>query len=189
MSRIGKKPISIPEGVTATVTGNLISIKGPKGELTKVIHSDIAVGVIVLGEEEKSKSEIVVTSKRASSKKSSALQGLTRSLIANMVDGVSRGFEKKLEFEGIGYRALVEGDTLVMQLGFSHPVKLKAPSHIKLSVEKNVIIVSGFDKEEVGQVASRIRAQKPPEPYKGKGIRYQGEIIRRKAGKKAVASA
>jgi len=109
--------------------------------------------------------------------------------VANMVDGVTRGFEKKLEFEGIGYRAQLDGDSLVMQLGFSHPVRFKIPAGIKFSVDKNLITIAGIDKELVGQVAARVRSQKPPEPYKGKGIRYQGEIIRRKAGKKAVTGA
>lgn len=188
MSRVGKKSIPVPEGVTVTVTNNLISIKGPKGELQREVHPGLTVEVRVRDEEGKSKSEIAI-SPRVPSKNSSALWGLTRSLVANMVEGVSRGFDKKLEFEGIGYRASVEGDTLVMQVGFSHPVRFKAPPNIKFLVEKNVITVSGFDKEEVGRVASLVRAQKPPEPYKGKGIRYQGEAIRRKAGKKAVASA
>ena len=192
MSRIGEKPISIPEGVTVTITDNLISVKGPKGELKRGVHPEIAAEIKTSDGESSSKEpgkpEVVVRP-RAHSKKSSALWGLTRSLVANMIEGVSRGFEKKLEFEGIGYRALVEGDTLVMQVGFSHPVSFKAPPSIKFLVEKNVITVSGIDKELVGQVASRVRAKKPPEPYKGKGVRYQGETVRRKAGKKAVASA
>lgn len=188
VSRVGKKSILIPEGVKVTVMNNLVSVKGSRGELQREVHPELVVEVKTHGEEGKDQSEIVIRP-RAPSKKSSALWGLMRSLIANMIEGVSRGFEKKLEFEGIGYRALVEGDTLVMQLGFSHPVRFKAPPSIKFLVEKNMISVSGFDKEEVGRVASLIRAQKPPEPYKGKGIRYQGEVVRRKAGKKAVASA
>ncbi len=188
MSRIGKKPIPIPSGVTVKITTDLISVKGSKGELNKKIHPDFIVEIKTLTEERENKSEVMVYP-RVASDKFSALWGLERSLIANMIEGVSGGFEKKLEFEGIGYRANVEGDTLVMQLGFSHPVRLKAPSDIKLLVEKNVITVMGIDKEKVGQIASRIRAKKPPEPYKGKGIRYQGEVVLRKAGKKAVTSA
>lgn len=188
MSRIGKKSIPIPTGVTVKITGNLISVSGSKGELNKEIHPGFAVEIKTVTEGEKNKSAVVINP-RVASEKFSALWGLERSLVANMIEGVSRGFAKKLEFEGIGYRANVEGDILVMQLGFSHPVRLKAPSNIKFLVEKNVITVSGIDKGGVGEMAARIRAHKPPEPYQGKGIRYQGEIIRRKAGKKAVASA
>lgn len=180
MSRIGKKPIPIPEGVTVTVGGNLITLKGPKGELKREIHPDVQVAA-----EEK---EIKVSIKRKS-RKSAALWGLFRTLLANLVEGVTKGFEKKLEFEGIGFRAALEGNTLVMQLGFSHPVRFEAPDGVKFSVEKNVITVSGMDKELVGNTAAKIRALRLPEPYKGKGIRYQGEVIRRKAGKKAVAAA
>ncbi len=179
MSRIGKKPIPIPEGVSARVAGNAIFVKGPKGELERMLHPEISAEV-------KDK-EILIMPVRTT-KKSSALWGLFRSLIANMVQGVMAGFEKKLEFEGIGYRAAVEGSTLVMQLGFSHPVRFAVPEGIKISVEKNSILVTGNEKGLVGETAARIRALKPPEPYKGKGIRYQGEIIRRKAGKKAVAT-
>ena len=180
MSRIGKKPINIPTGVTVSISDNSVLIKGPKGELKRDLHRDIAIEV--------KDNQIFVTPKK-DTKKISALWGLTRSLVANMVDGVTRGFEKKLEFEGIGYRAQLDGDSLVMQLGFSHPVRFKIPAGIKFSVDKNLITIAGIDKELVGQVAARVRSQKPPEPYKGKGIRYQGEIIRRKAGKKAVTGA
>ncbi len=179
MSRIGKKSITIPEDVTISVTDGFISVKGPKGELRRVLHRDIKVEV---------KDKEVIVSPVRETKKSSALWGLSRSLVANMAEGVRNGFQKKLEFEGIGYRANMEGDTLVMQLGFSHPVRFRAPEGIKIVVEKNVISVSGIDKELVGDTAARIKNLKPPEPYKGKGIRYQGEVIRRKAGKKAVAA-
>lgn len=188
MSRIGKKPIPIPTGVIVKITGNSISVNGSRGELHKEIHPGFTVAINISTAEGGNKSEVIINP-RVASDRLSALWGLERSLVANMIDGVNKGFEKKLEFEGIGYRANVEGDILVMQLGFSHPVRLKAPSNIKFLVEKNVIIVSGIDKGGVGEAASRIRAQKPPEPYKGKGIRYQGEIIRRKVGKKAVTSA
>lgn len=180
MSRIGKSPISIPEGVTVRVTGALVSVKGPKGELEISLHPWVQAEV---------KDREVVILPKGDTKKTPALWGLFRALIANMVQGVTEGFEKKLEFEGIGYRAVVEGDMLNLQLGFSHPVKFRTPAGIKLSVEKNVIKISGIDKGLVGETAARIRALKPPEPYKGKGIRYQGEVIRRKAGKKAVAAA
>ncbi len=180
MSRIGKKPIKISEGTNVEIKGAHIVIKGPKGELGRTLHPDI--------EAEVRESEIVLTPRRET-KKSSALWGLSRSLVANMVEGVVSGFEKKLEFEGIGYRVNLDGDGLLMQLGFSHPVQFKAPTGIKFTVEKNTVTISGIDKELVGQTAAAIRKLKPPEPYKGKGIRYRGEIIRRKAGKKAVASA
>ena len=180
MSRIGKKPIQIPQGVTAHVTDFDITIKGARGELARRIHQDIMIV---------QEGETLLASPRRKTKKTPALWGLTRSLVENMVRGVTVGFQKKLEFEGVGYRASVEGDILVMQLGFSHPVRFKAPEGIKFLVEKNTITITGIDKEKVGNTAARIRKLRPPEPYKGKGIRYQGEIIRRKAGKKAVASA
>ena len=189
MSRIGKKSILIPAGVTVTISGNLVSIKGPKGELKREVHPDFLIGVKKIDEGENVGGLEIVVKPRVVLPRLMALWGLERSLLANMAEGVEKGFMKKLEFEGIGYRASVEGDDLIMQLGFSHPVKLKAPDEIKFLVEKNVITVSGIDKEKVGQVAARVRAQKPPEPYKGKGIHYWGEIIRRKAGKKAIASA
>ncbi|MBI3420618.1 MAG: 50S ribosomal protein L6 [Candidatus Sungbacteria bacterium] len=179
MSRIGKKPIAVPPEVTiALQDGNHVVVKGPKGQLARTLHPYIGL--------ETGESMLTVLPIRQS-KQTSALWGLERSLLANMVEGVYRGFAKKLEFEGIGYRASMDGNTLVMQLGFSHPVRFLAPEGTLLQVERNVITVSGIDKELIGQVAARIRALKPPEPYKGKGIRYQGEIIRRKAGKKATA--
>lgn len=190
MSRIGKQPIKIPEGATINVADDFIVVKGPKGELKRKIGNTIQMKVTnkeaifspAGGDADSGTSHL-------NPKKISALWGLYRSLVANMVKGVMEGFEKKLEFEGVGYRAALEGDALVMQLGFSHPVRLKAPSGIKITVEKNTITVSGIDKEAVGETAARIRGLKPTEPYKGKGIRYRGEVIRRKTGKKAVASA
>jgi len=180
MSRIGAQPIPILPGVRVEIADGVITTTGPKGTLYRTIVPEITV--VVEGDR-------VVVSPRISSPKTSALWGLTRSLVANMVQGVAEGFEKKLEFEGIGYRAAVEGATLVMQLGFSHPVRFDAPPGIALKVERNVITVSGADKEAVGGAAAAIRAYKKPEPYKGKGIRYQGEIIRRKAGKKGATTA
>ena len=179
MSRIGKKPIVLPPGVSLDVKENIVSVQGPKGELSREIPREISLSVV--GSE-------VRCAPRIETKKTPALWGLARSLVANMIEGVTSGFEKKLEFEGIGYRMAVEGSTLVMQVGFSHPVKIPAPKGISLVVEKSVIIVSGINKELVGETAAYIRSIRPTEPYKGKGIRYQGEIIRRKAGKKAVAS-
>lgn len=180
MSRIGKQPIAIPANVTIHVADSVISVKGPKGELMRRIPGSIVVDA---------KEKEITLAPREHVKKSSALWGLMRTLVSNMVSGVSHGFEKQLEFEGIGYRVTMEGNSaLVMQLGFSHPVRFEAPQGITLGVQKNVITVSGIDKELVGTTAARIRRCKPPEPYKGKGIRYHGEIIRRKAGKKSVSS-
>lgn len=180
MSRIGKKFIAIPAGVSVALHGTVISARGPKGEMSRRVDPDIGV-ILEAGR--------MAVSPRLPGGKSSALSGLWRSLLANMVEGVSSGFEKKLEIEGIGYRASLDGEALVLQLGFSHPVRYPVPERIAIRVEKNVITVAGIDKEQVGTVAAGIRALKKPEPYKGKGIRYQGEVIRRKAGKKAVASA
>lgn len=180
MSRIGKKPIKIPAEVEVKIEDNLISVKGPKGELQQILHPDISARV------ESGNLYIFISRK---TKKSSALWGLGRALAANMIQGVTSGYEKKLEFEGVGFRANLEDDSrITLQLGFSHPVKFKAQEGVKLSLAKNIISVSGIDKQKVGENAARIRALKPPEPYKGKGIRYQGEVIRRKAGKKAVAA-
>lgn len=180
MSRIGKKPIIIPPGVTINVAGALVSAKGSKGELSLLLHSDMKIEI---------KNEIIVIVPREhSSKKAPAIWGLTRTLVSNMIIGITAGFEKVLEFEGIGYRVALEGSTLVMQLGFSHPVRFEAPKGITFAVQKNTITIAGIDKALVGEVAARIRALKLPEPYKGKGIRYRGEVIRRKSGKKAVAS-
>lgn len=181
MSRIGKKPIPIPPDVTVDIANGVVSIRGPRGELRRRLTQGIMVEV---------KDGVILCSQSSGSKKHEALWGLTRSLLASMTEGVTKGFEIKLECEGIGYRASIDGDgTLVLSLGFSHPVMFRVVSGIKFSVDKNVITISGVDKELVGNTAAAIRAHKPPEPYKGKGIRYQGEFIRRKAGKKAVASA
>ncbi len=180
MSRIGKKPITIPSGVTINVTGALVSAKGPKGELSLLLHPDMRM--------EMKDGVVIIFPRENSSKKAPAIWGLTRTLIANMIFGVTSGFEKVLEFEGIGYRVALEGSTLVMQLGFSHPVRFEAPKGIAFTVQKNTITVTGINKELVGEVAARIRALKRPEPYKGKGIHYRGEVIRRKSGKKAVTS-
>ena len=163
-----------------TVTNEVVRIKGPKGELELNTHYDMKVEV---GE------GMISISPRRHTRKSNALWGLTGALVENMVVGVMKGFEKKLVFEGIGYRVNLEGKNLLLQLGFSHPVRFDAPEGITLSVEKNVITVGGVNKELVGNVAADIRRLKPPEPYKGKGIRYQDEVIKRKLGKKAVASA
>lgn len=177
MSRIGKKPILIPDGVEVKIEGQKVRVSGPKGEISREVRPEVKVAV-----EEKN---IMV---RAGDD-AKALWGLTRALLFNMVKGVTEGYEKKLEIEGVGYRASLEGEDLVLSVGFTQPVKIKRPEGIKFSLEKNVITVSGIDKELVGQTAATIRKVRPPEPYKGKGIRYQGEQVRRKLGKRAVTAA
>jgi large subunit ribosomal protein L6 len=177
MSKIGKQPVEILSGVDVKIDGNLISVKGPKGELAREFAREIGF--------ETKENQIIVSVVRQN-KKSSALWGLSRMLLVNMIKGVKDGFEKKLEIEGVGYKALPQGNDLTLNLGYSHPIIFKAPEGIQLKVDKNVIIISGISKELVGQTAANIRKLRKPEPYKGKGIRYQGEVIKRKAGKKAV---
>lgn len=179
MSRIGKKPILIPDGVEAKLEGNVITVKGPKGELKREIVPEIKVEI---------KEGKIFVSPGKETKKTGALWGLIRALVSNMVDGVKTGYEKKLQMEGIGYRANMEGENLILQVGFSHNVKIKKEEGINFTIEKNIITVSGIDKGKVGQVAANIRKVRPPEPYKGKGIRYVGEQVRKKAGKKVVAA-
>ncbi len=188
MSRIGRKIIEIPQGVKVDISpapngvegDSEIKVSGPKGELKQAIHPEIKI--------EMKDGKILVSPKSELSKKGRGLRGLYRALVFNMVEGVSKGFEKKLEIEGVGFKANIEGDNLVMNLGFTNPVKIKKIDGINFLVEKNVITVSGADKERVGHIAALIRKQKKAEPYKGKGIKYQGEKIRRKEGKKVVAS-
>lgn len=175
MSRIGKKPILIPDSVEVKIEGQKVIVRGPKGEISREFRPEVEIAL-----EDR---QIVVRGERAK-----AFWGLTRALLANMVKGVTEGYEKKLAIEGVGYKAGIEGEELVLNVGFSHQVRIKTPQGIKLSAEKNIIIVSGIDKELVGQTAATIRAVRPPEPYKGKGIRYVGEQIRRKLGKRAVAT-
>jgi large subunit ribosomal protein L6 len=184
MSRIGKQPIVIPENVEVKIGEDEIKVKGPQGELTQSIPPQIK---LILKDSSTGQKELQVTPQEKS-KKTSALWGLLRALIFNMVKGVTEGFEKKLEIEGVGYRASLQGNKLVLNLGFSHPIEIEAPAGIEFKVEKNIITVSGIDKQLVGQVAAKIRAQRKPEPYKGKGIRYLDEVIRRKAGKKTVGT-
>jgi large subunit ribosomal protein L6 len=175
MSRIGKKPIPVPSGVTVSVDGSTIKVKGPKGELTRVIRSEIAV--------EQNDGELTLT-RPNDSKENRAYHGLTRALIANMVEGVTSGFKKTLEIIGVGYRAEKKGEELVLTVGYSHQVKYPQPAGITLTAQTpTLVIIEGIDKQKVGQVAAELRAVRPPEPYKGKGIRYQGEQVRRKAGK------
>ena len=179
MSRIGKKHIIIPQGVEVNINNNEVVVKGSKGELKRAIRPEIRV--------EKKDNEIIV-SPNGKTKKTNAFWGLSRTLIFNMIEGITKGYEKKLEIQGIGYKANLEGEDLVLSLGFSHPVRVNKIEGIKFIVEKNIITVSGIDKELVGQITAKIRKIKKPEPYKGKGIRYLGEEVRRKAGKKAVGS-
>ena len=185
MSRIGKKPIEIPSGVEVTLENHTAKVKGVKGELNYVLHPDITV--------EKVDSQIIVSLNSQLSKKranqAKSLWGLTRTLLFNMIQGVSLGYQKKLEIEGTGYRANVEGDLLNLSLGFSHPVNLKIPEQLSCVVQKNSITISGIDKQQVGEFAAHIRRLRPVEPYKGKGIRYEGEVVRRKEGKKAAGVA
>lgn len=179
MSRVGSQPIPIPSDVTVTINDSHVHVKGPKGELEHTLPEGVAI-------EEKDEELVVSVKKETSQLK--ALWGTNRALIANMVEGVKEGFEKKLEIHGVGYRAEVAGITLKLNVGFSHVVEIEAPEGISFAVEKNVITVSGIDKVLVGETAARIRRVRKPEPYKGKGIRYQGEYVRRKQGKKAAAA-
>jgi len=180
MSKIGKKIIEIPKGVEVKIDADSVWAKGPKGELKKTFHDSVSISV--------EGNNIIVKNKKTDSP-DTALWGLVRSLLANMIKGVNEGFEKNLEFEGIGYKASVKGDNLELNLGYSHPIFIKAPAGIEFKVDKNVIKISGIDKELIGHVAAEIKSKRLPEPYKGKGIRYAGEVIRRKAGKKAAATA
>jgi large subunit ribosomal protein L6 len=177
MSRIGKQPIPVPDGVEVTIEPERVRVKGPKGELEEHVNRDIAV--------RQDDGQILVTrpTDRGTHR---ALHGLTRSLIANMVEGVTNGFEKRLEIQGVGYRAQLQGRKLVLALGYSHPVEMEAPEGIDFEVPQPTrIVVRGISKQAVGEVAANIRKARPPEPYKGKGIRYEGEYVARKVGKRA----
>jgi large subunit ribosomal protein L6 len=172
--------VPLPKGVTAVVDGRTITIKGPKGELSRAIHEELAVAV---------EDGTVVVRRPSDEARHKALHGLTRTLVANMVDGVTKGFAKALEIQGVGYKAEVKPFGVQLVVGFSHPVAYHAPKGIKITVDNNVLVkIEGIDKELVGQVAAELRNVRPPEPYKGKGIRYQGEQVRRKAGKTAQAA-
>lgn len=175
MSRIGKMPIAVPAGVEVTIDGSTVTVKGPKGELTRTLQPSMTIT--------HEGDEIIVT-RPDDTRTSKSFHGLTRTLIANMVEGVSKGYSKKLQMVGVGYRATLKGKDLEMSLGYSHPVFVEAPENITFEVPSQTeIIVSGPDKEQVGQVAANIRKWRKPEPYKGKGIRYEGEHVRRKVGK------
>ena len=175
MSRIGKKPVPVPSGVTVSVDSQSVVVKGPKGELSLVLPGEVDIA---------QEGEQIVVTRQSDSRTARSCHGLSRTLIANMVEGVSKGFEKRLEIKGVGYRAAVKGKKLTMSLGYSHPVEFEPPAGIDFKVESNTnVIVTGIDKELVGTVAAKIRDARPPEPYKGKGVRYLGEMVRRKAGK------
>ncbi len=181
MSRVGRQPIKIPEGITVKVKDGQVQVKGSKGVLTQEIRPELKVTI---------KEDKIFVTRSSESKLAKSLHGLTRTLIANMIKGVGEGWEKRLEMHGTGYRAKLEGDTLVLTVGFSHPVQIKPVEGITFQVEGNdKIFVSGIDKVLVGQVAARIRKIRPPEPYKGKGIRYEKEVVRRKPGKAAKVGA
>lgn len=180
MPRVGKKPISIPTGVEATLNGQTLTVKGPKGTLSFVFHHRVKCT--------QADNQLVVTVNNPDEKKSRELWGTSRVLAANMITGVTAGFSKQLEISGVGFRAAVSGNMLTLQVGFSHPVEFSVPEGIAIKVEKNIITVSGIDKQLVGQTAARIRDIKKPEPYKGKGIKYVGEVIRRKEGKVVKAA-
>ena len=175
MSRIGKKPVVIPAGVTVTVAeGNVVTVKGPKGELTNTFNADMMINV---------EGNVLTVSRPTDEANHRALHGLTRTLIANMVEGVEKGFAKELEVNGVGYRAEKKGNQLVMRLGYSHEVFMEEIPGINIEVAGNKITIRGIDKQVVGQFAAEVRGKRPPEPYKGKGIKYTTEVIRRKVGK------
>lgn len=179
MSRLGKKPIPVPSGIEVKIEDGKVTVKGPKGEISRNFRDEISISL---------KENSIELGPRIKTKLSQKLWGTYASLIKNMIAGARDGFSKRLLLEGIGYRAGLEGKDLVLTLGFSHPVRFAAPSGINFQVEKNIITVFGIDKEKVGATASRLRSLKKPDPYKGKGIRYEGEVIRRKAGKKAAGA-
>jgi len=177
VSRIGRKPVSVPDGVTVDIKPGMVSVKGPKGELNQVLSPDMKV----------TQSDGTLTVDRPTDRgEHRALHGLTRSLIANMVTGVTDGYEKRLEIQGVGYRARLQGKALELNVGYSHPVSVSAPDGIDFEVPvPTQVVVRGIDKQLVGEIAARIRRTRPPEPYKGKGVRYAGEHVRRKVGKRA----
>jgi large subunit ribosomal protein L6 len=181
MSRIGRLPITVPAGVTVNIKGNEVAVKGPKGTLTRSLHPDMAIAL---------KDGSIVVSRPSDGELHRSLHGLTRTLLANMIEGVTKGFQKNLEISGVGYRAQMAGKKLVIQAGYSHPVEIEPPAGIQFAVDgQTKIAVQGIDKELVGEVAAQVRRVRKPEPYKGKGIAYAGEHIRRKAGKTGKTAA
>ncbi len=180
MSRVGKLPITVPPGVTMTTTGQQVEIKGPKGALSLTVHPQVTMT--------QAEQQLTVSVKHPDHQDERALWGLWRMLIANAVTGVTEGFKKQLEINGVGFKAAVSGQTLNLNLGFSHPIAFPIPDGVLITVEKNVVTISGIDKQLVGETAATIRRLKKPEPYKGKGIKYVDEVIRRKAGKVVKAA-
>ncbi|MEE4275612.1 MAG: 50S ribosomal protein L6 [Thermoleophilia bacterium] len=177
MSRIGRAPITVPDGVEVVYDDALVTVKGPKGELSQRVPREMLV---------EQKDGVITVSRPTESGRHRSLHGLTRTLIANMVDGVTAGFEKRLEIVGVGYRATLKGEALELVVGYSHPVVVEPPEHVSFETpQATVVLVKGIDKQVVGEVAAKIRALRPPEPYKGKGIRYAGEHVQRKVGKRA----
>lgn len=180
MSRIGKRPVPLPKGVTAAISGRTVTVKGPKGEISRTVHPELTLAL---------ENDTVAVKRPSDEPRHKALHGLTRTLVANMVEGVTKGFSKALEIQGVGYKAEVKPFGVQLVVGYSHPVPYHPPKGIKISVEGNTQVkIEGVDKELVGQVAAELRSVRPPEPYKGKGIRYAGEQVRRKAGKTAQAA-
>lgn len=181
MSRKGKMPIALPKGVEVKVTGDVLSVKGPKGTLTIKLIPGITI---------KTEADVLHVETSGTTREASRLHGLHRQLVQNMITGTTVGFEKRLEMVGVGYRAALQGTTLDIQVGFSHPTQLKVPQGLTVKVDKNVnISITGIDRQAVGQFAAQVRAMRPPEPYQGKGIRYEGEYVRKKAGKAAKTAA
>lgn len=175
MSRVGLRPTAVPNDVTVTIDGHHVTVKGPKGELSRAFHPDMII---------KQEDNEIKVERPSDSKEHRSLHGTTSSIISNMVEGVTKGYEKKLELVGVGYRAAKQGNNLVLNVGYSHPVEIVPEAGIEITVEgNNKVNVLGIDKERVGAIAANIRATRPPEPYKGKGVRYQGEKVRRKEGK------
>jgi len=175
MSRIGRRPITIPAKVEVAIDGTKVVVKGPKGELSRQLPPNVIIS---------QEGPTLLVTRRDETRTSRQLHGLSRTLLANMVEGVSQGFQRRLEIQGVGYRAQVQGRNLVMNMGYSHQVHIEPPEGIQFTVENNLnVIVTGFDKELVGNTAAKVRSVRPPEPYKGKGVRYSGEVVRRKAGK------
>lgn len=176
MSRVGKAPIELPKGVSIDISGSTVAVKGPKGALSRTLHPDMAIAL---------EDGVLSVSRPTDSRQHRSLHGLTRSLLNNMVTGVSAGYSKVLQIDGVGYRADMDGKRLVLYVGYSHPVYFEPERDISFAVEERgrKVTISGIDKEFVGEIAARVRKQRPPEPYKGKGIRYENEIVRRKAGK------
>jgi large subunit ribosomal protein L6 len=177
MSRIGKKPVTVPKGVTLDLAGNTVAVRGPRGELRRTLHPSMQLSLA---------DGTFTVARPDDEPKHKALHGLSRTLVQNMIEGVTKGFSKTLEIQGVGYKAEAKPYGVNLIVGYSHPVKYEAPKGIKISVENNTIVkIEGADKEIVGQVAAELRAVRPPEPYKGKGVRYQGEVVLRKVGKRA----